>query len=485
MESLQDTDTDSDFDNEINSINNDKIYEPKELNDLLLDETKQIANNYQKLSLIGDIINFKKWKRSGCSIDITMNDNKIPCKVWEKNGLKPDDIKKYLDNKCIITGKLIANYFHGHRFSINLISIKLIDNNTKLKELKSICKNKGYFENKKKVEWNNIKKIGIISKKHTQGYDDFYNQFNVPLDITLMPISLEGVKTSRQCGEAIQKLKDTDLIIIIRGGGDTGEISNSFDVIELFDIIKKSNVPIVTAIGHEQDKGDKLLITNVSDIDFPTPTACAKDLNKIFYNPLIHILDDLLNSNEELFDDSLEKNNAKLYKDLNCYLEYFKKSIFGGQIIKVDNNETNIIIKKNGKYYKNNLNFDSELKLKKQDITLMDDIENALDENDIVTIKENFNKLNTKKDKLSSDILDNIKIIKKNEKIEVKFSDTNASKITKYYLKQIPKTTNLNNLIKIRKLLLWYKEQIEESMNGKDIDEIKNIYNFIKLAYIK
>ena len=37
--------------------------------------------------------------------------------------------------------------------------------------------------------------------------------------------------------------------------------------------MKKSNVPIITAIGHEQDKGDKLLITNVSDIDFPTPTA--------------------------------------------------------------------------------------------------------------------------------------------------------------------------------------------------------------------
>ena len=123
MESLHDTDTDSDFDNEINSINNDKIYEPKELNDLLLDETKQIANNYQKLSLIGDIINFKKWKRSGCSIDITMNDNKIPCKVWEKNGLKPDDIKKYLDIKTFVESRRLARELHsvvtsfvGHRF---------------------------------------------------------------------------------------------------------------------------------------------------------------------------------------------------------------------------------------------------------------------------------------------------------------------------------------------------------------------------------
>ena len=46
--------------------NNDKIYEPKELNDLLLHETRQISNNYKELSLIGDIINYKKWKHSGC-----------------------------------------------------------------------------------------------------------------------------------------------------------------------------------------------------------------------------------------------------------------------------------------------------------------------------------------------------------------------------------------------------------------------------------
>ena len=38
-----------------------------------------------------------------------------------------------------------------------------------------------------------------------------------------------------------------------------------------------------------------------------------------------------------------------------------KKNIFGGQIIKVNNNEENIIIERNGKYYKNNLNFENEL----------------------------------------------------------------------------------------------------------------------------
>lgn len=477
MKFSHNTDTDSYFDNE---INNDKTYEPKELNDILLGKIQQIANTYQELSLIGDINNFKKWNSGGCGFDITMDNSKVICKAWNRNGFQPNNIKRYVNTRCIITGWLKADYYHGHRFHINVNSIKLIHNDTKLKELKSICKTKEYFENKKKVEYNSIKKIGIISKQNTQGYDDFCSQFKVPLDITLIQISLEGEKTSSESVEAIKKLQDKDLIIIIRGGGDTIEISNSFDVIELFDIIKKSNVPIATAIGHEQDKGDKLLITNVADIDFPTPTACAKDLNNKFYNPLIQKILDVKESNEHLFNDLLEKKSDKLYRILRYSIESLKKSIFGGQIIKVDNNETNIIIEKNGKYYKINLNFKSELKLKKQDINIIDDIENALDEYDIDTIKENYNKLNIKKDKLSTDILDNIKKIEKNQKIEDKFQHANASKIAQYYLTQIPKTADLNKLIKIKKLLLWYKEQIGESMDGKDIDEIKDIYNFIK-----
>ena len=90
----------------------------------------------------------------------------------------------------------------------------------------------------------------------------------------------------------------------------------------------------------------------------------------------------------------------------------------------------------------------------------MDNIEKTLDDDDITTIKEKFNKLTTKKDKLLSNILDNIKKIEKNEKIKDQFLDINDNKITQYYLKKISKTTNLNTLIKIRNLLLWYKEQI-------------------------
>ena len=478
MEFISDSDS---LEDELINSENIKIYQPKELNDLLLNKTINIAMEFKKVSVMGDITNFKKWKRSGCSFDITMNDNKMNCKVWERDGIYSNDVKKYDNTKCIITGFLDATYFYGHKFIINVISISLMNNDTKLKELKSICEKNGYFKNKKKIFWDDVTKIGIISKKNTQGYDDFCNQFKVPIDINLQEITLEGLKTCKECTESIRKLQFVDLIIIIRGGGDTGEISNSFDNIDLFDVIKKSNVPIITAIGHEQDKDDKLLITNVSDIDFATPTTCAKDLNKKLYYPLILKIENLINYNEKTFNKLFETLNFKLYQGLGCFLKSFLKDKFGGKIIEVNNTDTHIIIKKDGKYYNNNLNFDEEIKFTDKDIHIKDYILDGLEEADIDKINKNFKKINTNEHKLKDNIQDNITNIKKNEKIEIKFLEIHANKTKLYYLKQLSKTNNLNNLLKIRELLLWYKEQIDNSINGEDIDEIKDIYDFIKI----
>lgn len=467
-------DTDSENESGFNTEKNVKVYKPKELNDLLLTKTKEIASDYCEISIIGDIINFKKWKSSGCGFDVSMDDNKVSCNSWIRNGLRPEDITNYINTKCIVGGFLKAEYYYGHKFTLNVNSIKIQNNDTKLKELKSICDAKGYFKNKKIIDWGNIENIGIISKINTQGYDDFCNQFKVPLEITLEQITLEGSKTQKECIESIQRLQHCDVIIIVRGGGDTSEISNSFDCIGLFEAIKNSSVPIITAIGHEQDKDDRLLITNVSDLDFPTPTALAKDLNKKFFEPLIQKIDNLLSENEELFDDLIEKTNSKLYKALSCFIEDFLKHKFGGQIVEVKNDETNIIIKKDGIYYNQQLDFNDELQFTDNDLELKDSILEALDCEDIDIIKNNFKKLNVDNHALTSNILDNIKKIKQNNNLEEKFSETIASKTRNYYLKKMAKTTSFNNLIKIRGMLLWYKEHI---FNG---EPIKDVYRFIK-----
>ena len=71
-----------------------KIEIDKELNYLLLKETKNISNKYNIVNIIGDITDFKKWRRSGCGFKLTQDKELIECKVWEKDGIMTD-IEKY------------------------------------------------------------------------------------------------------------------------------------------------------------------------------------------------------------------------------------------------------------------------------------------------------------------------------------------------------------------------------------------------------
>ena len=59
-----------------------------------------------------------------------------------------------------------------------------MNNDTKLEKLKELCSQKGYFINKKSIDYSKIIKITIISKFKTQGFDDFVNQFKVPIKIS-------------------------------------------------------------------------------------------------------------------------------------------------------------------------------------------------------------------------------------------------------------------------------------------------------------
>jgi len=451
-----------------------KVYNPAELNKLLLNETSQIARKFNNIYLIGDITEFKKWSRGGCSFKLTHQRESVMCKVWERCGITPEEVKNYLNTKCLIIGDITAEYFNGHNFSLNVSSIKLQNNKTKTNELKEICQNKKYFENKKKIDWEKISKIGIISKKSTQGYDDFCNQLKVPLEINLEEICLEGCKTSSECIRSIKKLQECDLIMIIRGGGDTVEISNSFDKEELFETIKKSKIPIVSAIGHEQDKGDKLLITNVSDFDFPTPTALAKDLNKIFYQPVLKKLNQMIDKNNDLFNDLIENEMSKFYKTLYGLIKEFLKDKFGGQIVEVGTDENNIIVKRNGHFYQVQLVLEKELNFTETDIKLKTKLLEALEEEDISKIDKIYTKLDTGY-KLTSNIKDYIKKIKEVNKLERKFDNVLPERIEKYYLKRCKTSGKYESLSKMKQMLLWYQNVLE---NGEG-EEVRRIYKFI------
>lgn len=403
----------------------------KRLNEILFERCCEISEEFPEISLKGEIVDCKIFRNnSGISFKIKDEHGMFNCKSWNYWC----NIKENENSTCIISGFIKVNYFNNqYNFFLELNKDIIKENdNSSIKSLKEECQNKGYFLNKKRIDWNFIRTIGVISKKETQGYNDFIKQLKVDFKIILKEIVLEGINTEKTLINAIQDFQNEDVeaIIIIRGGGSTIEISNSYDKMSIFDIMKNSNKPIITAIGHEADKDERLLITSISDLDYPTPSRLAIEINK-----------DRLRIIEIELKRIREKFMKKEYLVLSVYVEKWIKEKYGAMIISINDDDSFIIIEKNNKFYKMRMTLrkDKEIKITNEDIMMKKMIEEAIKNYDISSLR-NFKEYLEDETDLNEMIKETIdKIIEFDELkgIDLNLEDireTNYTDLYKYYL---------------------------------------------------
>lgn len=332
-----------------------QILTPKQVLEKLKHASERIAKEYQNLTIIGDIVGVKFFKGdTGASFKLVHNKETVSCKVWSRGLNMSLRSLEELENKtCHVTGGVRVDSYFGLHYIVQVSSVQLLSEDSHLKRLKQKCTARGFFENKKSLPpWHNIRHLGIISKQDTQGYNDFLKQFCIPIEVSLVEITLEGPKTASECASAVKKLQGTDLILIVRGGGSTTSISKAFDELALFEAIRQSSVPVATAIGHEADKDDKLLITGVSDRDFPTPSTAAVELSALFLTPIKTRVDTMLKSIKADFDTEWNKKYAARQDRLQNSFEMYRREQFGGVIIPVDEETDFIIVEKMNRLYK-------------------------------------------------------------------------------------------------------------------------------------
>jgi exodeoxyribonuclease VII large subunit len=116
----------------------------------------------------------------------------------------------------------------------------------------------------------------------------------------------------------------SDIIAIARGGGSGLEI---FDKPEVIEAALTLEVPLITAIGHEQDV---TLLQKVADKAFITPTALGQYLSDI-YNKTIEQVQDtkakLVNDISKQFKANYEHQIETLYKQVESLKELNKHSL--------------------------------------------------------------------------------------------------------------------------------------------------------------
>jgi exodeoxyribonuclease VII large subunit len=163
--------------------------------------------------------------------------------------------------------------------------------------------------------------IGVITSPTGAVIEDIKHRVEArcPAHIMLYPSAVQGEKAAAEIISGIKyfnslKKNRPEVLIVARGGGSFEDLL-CFSDENLIREVFKSEIPLISAVGHEVDT---TLIDYVSDLRAPTPTAAAE-----FATPVLSDLKSQLNFYSEKLEfvpENFLNQNILRLKNLQRYL---------------------------------------------------------------------------------------------------------------------------------------------------------------------
>ena len=157
--------------------------------------------------------------------------------------------------------------------------------------------------------------IGLITSRNAAVVRDILHRINdrFPLQVLIWDVLVQGNNAAMQICNAIdgfhhlpKHISKPDLIIIARGGGSIEDLW-CFNEEEVVRAVVNSEIPIITAVGHETDF---TLVDFAADLRAPTPTAAIELAIPVLNNLLDYITFFVAKISKTIFN-TLEKNSLK------------------------------------------------------------------------------------------------------------------------------------------------------------------------------
>lgn len=365
------------------------------ISELVLKIKELIESNFYYVKVIGEVSDLKISSNGHQYFNLKDNSNLINAVLF-----------KYTKNKYNLENGMLIKAFarlttYKERSNYQLI-IEAFEPNGEgellklFEEKKKKLESLGLFsiEHKKPIP-KIIKNVGIISSPTGAAIKDIEVRLRErkPINTILFPAIVQGVDAENSIIKGIEYFNKTqnkpDVIIITRGGGSLEDLM-CFNGEKLAYAIYNSDLPIITAIGHEIDY---TIADFVGDFRLPTPTAVAEfiteskislleKLNSIF-NRIKCVIFDKINKKIRKFNYVLNKS-IYILKDKKLKIIEYKciklNDIFNKIIIKIINNFKNKLklynkVYQRIKYKKNTIIIKKDGKIiNKNTILLKDDI---------------------------------------------------------------------------------------------------------------
>lgn len=283
-----------------------------------------LEKQFNHLSIKGEIINFKQQSSGHLYFSLKDKDSQISAALFKSNTHSLSRLPKDGD-QVIVSGEMSVYPPRGN-YQIIVREIQFLGIGElllKLHELKQELQLKGFFDPSKKKKIPPLPKtIGVVTSPTGAVIQDILNvlkrrYFNFHL--ILNPVKVQGDGAAIEIAQAIDdfnKYKMADVLIVGRGGGSLEDLW-PFNEKIVAEAIYRSEIPIISAIGHETDT---TISDFVADVRAPTPSAAAE----MVISEKIHLLKTILYYGTQL----ISALRSKINKFKNNIYNLLKHPVF-------------------------------------------------------------------------------------------------------------------------------------------------------------
>jgi exodeoxyribonuclease VII large subunit len=296
-----------------------KIFTVKEINNYIksiFDHDAILSNVYIK----GEISNYKLHSSGHAYFTLKDNDSKMKCVMFKGSASKLKFMPE--DGMAVVVHGYLSVYERDGQYQLyaaDMIPEGIGALYKAYEQLKTKLAALGYFDeaNKKTLPYL-PKTVGVVTSGTGAAVRDIISiirRRNALVNIILYPVQVQGEGACKEIAQGIQyfnQKKNVDVIIMGRGGGSIEELW-AFNEEETAHAIFSSEIPIVSAVGHETDF---TIADFVADLRAATPSAAAE-----LVVPDKHALASRLNQDVYMLNNYMNKYlQEKRYK-----IEYISK----------------------------------------------------------------------------------------------------------------------------------------------------------------
>jgi exodeoxyribonuclease VII large subunit len=233
--------------------------------------------NLQFVMVQGEISNFKRYPSGHCYFSVKDEGSVLKCVIFAgfANKLK---IVPQNGDLAVVAGSVEIYERNGEyqMKAINILPAGVGELQTKQTALKDKLQNLGMFDRKRPIP-PFPKKIGVVTSVAGAAVRDIINvlERRYPIcELLLFNSLVQGDGAGESIAKAIESANktDCDVLIVGRGGGSKEDLS-AFDTEKVAFAIYNSDIPIISAVGHETDFS---IADMVADLRAPTPSAAAE-----------------------------------------------------------------------------------------------------------------------------------------------------------------------------------------------------------------